>query len=120
MSVTATRSQTIVYTGDVTGTETVSAASNAASPGQIEIKTLASGANTITVPTGGSTVVSCTIIPPTGNTNSITLKGVTGDTGIRVHNTDPTTIAIDSSVATFCLTAGATITGVFRLYGMVK
>lgn len=112
MSVTATRTQTIVYTGDVTGTETVSAASNAASPGAIELKTLASGLNTITVPTGGSTVVSCTVIPPTGNAISITLKGVTGDTGVRLHNTDPTTIAIDSSVTTFVLTTGAIVTGV--------
>lgn len=115
MAVTATRSQTITYTGDVVGTETVSAASNAASPGSIEIKTLASGANTITVPTGGATVTACTILPPTGNATSITVKGVSGDTGIRVHNTDPTTIAIDSSVATFVLTTGAQITGV-RFY----
>lgn len=115
MAVAATRSTTITYTGDVTGTETLSAASNAASPGSIEIKTLASGLNTITVPTGGATVVACTVVPPTGNTTSITLKGVTGDTGIRIHNTDPTTVAIDSSVLTFVLTTGGIITGV-RLY----
>lgn len=115
MSVTATRTITIVYTGDVTGTETISAASSAASPGQIEIKTLSSGANTITVPTGGATVVCCVIVPPTGNTTSITLKGVSGDTGIRIHNTDPTSVAIDSSVTTFVLTTGGTITGV-RFY----
>ena len=115
MAVSATRTTTIVYTGDVTGTETISAAANAASPGSVEIKTLSSGANTITVPTGGATVTACTILPPTGNTISITLKGVTGDTGVRLHNTDPTTIAIDSSVSTFCLTAGNTLTGL-RIY----
>ena len=112
MSVTATRATTIVFTGDVTGTETISAASNAASPGMVEIKTLSSGLNTITVPTGGSTVVSVTVVPPTGNVTAITLKGVTGDTGVRLHNTDPTTIAIDSSVTTFALTTGGIITGV--------
>lgn len=115
MATTASRDVTITYTGSVTGTESLSAADNAASPGQIEVKTLSSGANTITVPTGGATVVACTIVPPTGNTTSITLKGITGDTGIRIHNTDPTSLAIDSSVTTFVLTAGGTITGV-RLY----
>lgn len=115
MSVTATRVTTVVFTGDVTGTETISAASNAASPGQIEIRTLSSGANTITVPAGGSSPLACTILPPTGNSLSITLKGITGDTGIRLHNTDPTTIALDPSSTSFVLTAGAGITGV-RLY----
>lgn len=115
MSVSSTRSQSIVLTGDVTGTETVSAATNAASPGSITIHSLASGANTITVPTGGSTVTAATILPPTGNTQTITLKGVTGDTGVGLHLTDPTTIALASSVTTFCLTAGGTITGL-RIY----
>src|SRR6267142_849838 len=109
MSVSAARSTTITYSGDVSGTETVSAATNAASPGSVEIKTLSSGANTITVPTGGTTPTACTILPPTGNTTSLTLKGVTGDTGVRLHNTDPSTISLDSSTATFVLTAGAGI-----------
>ncbi len=116
MSVSSTRQIQITFTGDVVGTETISAATNAASPAQIQLLTLASGANTITVPTGGSTVTGCLISPPTGNTTSIILKGVTGDTGIRLHNTDPTSIAIDSSVATFVLTAGGTITGVRLFY----
>jgi hypothetical protein len=112
MAVSAARTSTIIFTGDVTGTETSTAATNAASPGTIEIKTLASGANTITIPAGGTTPVAVTIIPPTGNVVSLTVKGVTGDTGVRIHNTDPTVLAIDSSVATFCLTAGAACTGV--------
>lgn len=115
MSVTANRAQTIIYSGDVTGTETVTAAANAASPGSVTLHTLASGANTITVPTGGATVVSATLLPPTGNTQTLTLKGVTGDTGVGLHLTDPTTIALASTVTSFCLTAGATITGL-RIY----
>lgn len=115
MAVTATRVTTITYSGDVVGTESLSAASNTASPGSVEIKTLSSGANTITVPTGGATVVACTIVPPAANTTSITVKGVTGDTGVRIHNTDPTSLSIDSSVTSFVLTAGAGITGV-RLF----
>jgi hypothetical protein len=43
------------------------------------------------------------------------LKGVTGDTGIGLHLTDPSTIALAGSTATFVLTAGNTITGL-RLY----
>lgn len=115
MSVASTRSQTIVYSGDVTGTETVAAATNSASPGSITTHTLASGANTITLPTGGSTVTAATILPPTGNTQTLTFKGVTGDTGVGMHLTDPTTFAFASSVTTFCLTAGGTVTGL-RIY----
>lgn len=113
MSVTATRKVTVAYQGDVKGTQEYEAASNTSSPGQVQIVDLSSGANTITVPTGGATVpTACTIIPPSGNTTSITLKGVTGDTGVRLHNTDPTSIAVYSSVTSFCLTAGAALTGV--------
>ena len=115
MAVTATRMTTIVYSGDAVGTENVSAASNAASPGQIQLITLSSGFNTITLPTGGSTVVSCTILPPVGNTQTLTLKGVTTDTGVALHLTDPTTVAFASSVTTFGITAGGTVTGM-RLY----
>lgn len=116
MAVTATRVTTITYTGDVVGTETISAASNAASPGSITVQSLASGFNTITVPTStGVTVTAVTIQPPTGNSTSIVLKGVTGDTGVRIHNTDPTTVAIDSSVTAIGLTAAAIVQGV-RFY----
>jgi hypothetical protein len=115
MSVAATRSTTLVYTGDVTGTETLAAAYNSASPGMIEIKTLASGANTITVPTGGTTPTACTILPPAGNTQTLTLKGVTGDTGVGLHLTDPSTVSLAAATSSFCLTAGNTITGV-RFY----
>ena len=115
MAVAAARKQIIGLTGDVVAQYILQAALNAASPGSVEIKTLASGLNTITLPTGGSTVVSCTIVPPSGNSTSITLKGVTGDTGVRIHNTDPTTLTFHSTVTDFVLTTGAQITGV-RFY----
>lgn len=115
MSASAIRTTTIVYTGDVVGTETITAATNAASPASVEIKTLSSGANTITVPTGGSTVVACTIVPPTGNTQTMILKGVTGDTGVGLHLTDQTAIALAAGTVNFVITAGGTITGL-RLY----
>ncbi len=56
-----------------------------------------------------------TILPPTGNTQTLTLKGVTGDTGVGLHLTDPTSVALASSFTTCCLTAGGTITGL-RIY----
>lgn len=113
MAVSASRVLTITLTGDVTGTETISAAVNAVSPGAVTVQSLASGFNSVSVPSStGITVTAVTIVPPSGNTTSITLKGLTGDTGIRIHNTDPTTIAIDSSVTAIGLTAGATIQGV--------
>lgn len=112
MAVTAVRRIAIELSGDVDAAHTYSAANNIASPGQIDIVTLASGANTITPPTGGSTPVACTIIPPSGNLNTITLKGLTGDTGVVLHKTDPSVIALNSPTNTFVLTASAIITGV--------
>jgi hypothetical protein len=112
MATVSTRTTNLVFTGDYTGVDVVTAATNNSSPAQSEIKTLSSGANTITVPTGGTVPTCVCIQPPTGNTTSITLKGVTGDTGVRIHNTDPTFVAIDTSVATFVLTCGSSITGV--------
>jgi hypothetical protein len=112
MSTVATRTTLITFTGDVVGTEPIAAASNAASPAQIQLLTTASGANTLTAPTGGSTPTALTIIPPAGNVTTLTLKGVTGDTGIALHPTDPTTVALASGFTTCCLTTGGIITGV--------
>lgn len=114
MAVTATRTITLVFSGDVVGTQTLSAASNTASPGQMTCQDLLSGFNQIDVPSG-FTPVSVTIVPPSGNTTSCTLKGVTGDTGIRIHDTDPTNVAIHSSVTSIGLTTGGAISNV-RFY----
>lgn len=111
--VNAARQVKITYSGGVAGIQTLDAADNAASPAAISFVTLASGANTITPPAGFN---SCTIIPPVSNAVAITLKGVTGDTGVRIHNTDPTSIGLDSSVGSFCLTAGSSIAGVRLLW----
>jgi hypothetical protein len=112
MSTASTRETTITFTGDITATLTQEALANAASPAVVELKTLSSGANTITKPAGGATTVSVTIVPPAGNTTALTLKGVTGDAGIALHLTDPSTIALAAAVTDFCLTAAAGITGV--------
>jgi len=77
---------------------------------------LASGFNTITVPQL-PVPVGVVIIPPSTNTATVTLKGVTGDTGIRLHKTKPYMLTFDSTAvpATFGLTVGASITDPFLL-----
>lgn len=111
---TARRTTTIVYSGGVDGTQELEAALNAASPAMIDYVTLSAGHNTIAVPSAATAV---TIVPPTGNAIAITLKGSDGDEtlgedrGIRLHNTDPATIAIDSATTTFRLHAAGEIEG---------
>lgn len=114
MAVTASRVITIEFTGDVKAANSFQAANNVLSPGQVEIKTLSVGNNTITPPniTSVSTPKCCTIIPPSANAIDITLKGVAGDTGIVLHNTDPTSIALDSPSTTFVLSVGTQVDGV--------
>jgi len=112
MATTSNRQIIITDSGDVGYSQTINAAANPLSPAKNDYVDLALGANTITPPTaGGTTPTAVTIIPPSGNAQTITLKGVTGDTGVPLHKTDPSTIAL-GGVATFVLTAGVGITGV--------
>lgn len=113
MATLAKRTITVIFSGDITGTETKKAADNSASPGVNELRTLASGFNTITVPIIGTNIpTGVTIIPPASNIVNITLKGVTGDTGVQLHDSDPSSIALDPSVTTIGLTAASQIIGV--------
>ena len=111
MSVSAARETTIQFTGDLTLSVTETAAVNTTSPGQIAIVDLVATNNVITVPTGGSTQpTAVTIIPPTGNTKVITLKGTNADTGIALHLTDPCTITLYTTTA-FVLAVTTTVAG---------
>jgi hypothetical protein len=114
MAVNAARTITINLTGDVISDKIYSAAQNAVSPGAISIIDLQAGNNTITLPISvGMTVKAATIIPPSGNLQTITLKGIAGDTGIALNKTDPTSIAFDTPApANFILVAGGTVNGV--------
>jgi hypothetical protein len=116
MATTATRVTTITYSGDVNGTETTGGAANAASPAQSQIITLAVGANTITAPASGTTPTALTIIPPAGNATAVTLKGVSGDTGIPIHLTDSLTISLASGFTSLVLSVGTQIVGVRLLW----
>jgi|SRR4030095_302217 hypothetical protein len=115
MAVTATRVVTVTYTGDVNGNNTLPAAANAVSPGSVTVHTLNAGDNTITVPTGGTTVKGATIVPPSGNAQAITLKGAGADTGIPISKLDPTSIAFETAPANFVLNAGGII-NILRIF----
>lgn len=87
----------------------VAAITSAAAVGEMNLVTLASGANTIALETDVTVVL---VIPPSDNTETITLKGVAGDTGIALNVNKPFMFCPDSGAADFVLTAGAEITGV--------
>lgn len=117
MASASNRTINLTFTGDHVAAPVIVASQNAASPAAINAPiTLASGANTITVPTGGTTPTCVTIVKPAGNTVLITLKGVTGDTGVPLHKTDPDSVSIDSTVTTFVLTAAAQVIGVTLIW----
>ena len=112
MAITSDRYTVITLSSGLTLTQQFAAAQNTVSPGEIETKDLTTGFNALTVPTaGGATAKAVTIIPPAGNAQTITLKGVTGDTGVALHLTDPTTISLGASPS-IGLTVGGNITGV--------
>lgn len=86
--------------------------SSAAANGVVQQTVLQSGANTITVPSSPAPNGVIIILPST-NTAVVTVKGVTGDTGIAIGKTtwmylpfDPTAVP-----ASFCLTSASTQTG---------
>src|SRR5262245_23411148 len=111
MSTACMRTTTLTYTGDLTATQTVEARQNPASPGVIQLLDLAVGNNTITVPIP-ATAVGCTIVPPPGNTHAILLKALPGDTGLGLHVTDPTTLALAPTVTSFVLEVTTAISSV--------
>jgi hypothetical protein len=113
MTVTSSRVTQVSFSGDITENIIQSAADNTTSIAKTDNVTLSSGANTITAPViTGLTVSALTIIPPAGNTSLITLKGISGDTGVAIHKTDPTSIALDSTFVSLVLNAAAQINGV--------
>lgn len=116
MSVTSNRKIIVKFTGDLTLSDANSAAENTDSPGVSEVKTLASGNNTITPPGGGTTPIGVTIIPPSDNEATLTLKGINGDTGIVLHSTDPTSLSLGSTTATFVIHASVQVTDVRLLW----
>ena len=112
MAISGVRKVYVNLTGDYVAEMAFSAATNAASPGAVTTYTLSSGNNQIDIPVG-FTVTGATILPPSGNTQALLLKGTTaGDAGMPIHPTDPTSIGIPSTLTThFHLNAAGTVTG---------
>lgn len=111
MGINSTRQSTVVFTGDLNFSFSTSSA-NSSSPGVEQLITLASGANTIAVPTAGTVPTACTIVKPAGNVVAITLKGASGDTGVPLHPTQHDTISVGAAVTSFVLTAATQVVGV--------
>ncbi len=102
----------ISITGSVTGlpTGTKKLAGQIISTTAISIITdviLASGDNTITVPTGATAVL---IQPPLANAIALTLKGAGGDTGILLHKIYPTLVSLSAGQTTLIINAGSLMT----------
>lgn len=81
---------------------------------------LISGANTISTSNcpALATAAGVFIIPPPGNGTTLTLKGVTGDTGIAIAFTGaPTFLSLTNTPpASFVLTASSTLTGLILVW----
>lgn len=117
MSAASTRMITLGFSGDRTASPNYSAALNTNSPaGWTAPFTLNVGDTTITVPTGGSVPTAVTIIKPAGNTATIKLKGIAGDTGVKLHPTDPDSISLDPTQANFILNASSQVIGVVLVW----
>lgn len=101
---------TINITGTFSGSPVVPSISLASIQGTIvpyeQQIALANGANTITPPTGA---IGFLYSPPSGNGVQVTLKGVTGDTGLALNLTNPGVVGIGSGVASFVLTAASAV-----------
>src|SRR5579859_695781 len=116
MATSSIRQTVMTFQGDINQNVTLVASTNTNSQGANYLSSLVVGNNTIIPPTASSVmpIFSVTIIPPATNTTLLILKGVNGDTGIPIHKTNPTTIALDTTFTNFVInnSGGSTITGV--------
>ena len=104
MAVTVTVSISGTVAGDPSGTKTISATiTNGSSTVETTVYSFTGaqfvtiggtpGANNIPIPTGA---IGFVLVPPTNNANTITIKGVTGDTGWVAQAQQPSIITIAS------------------------
>ena len=106
MPVTSNRRITIAFASDILYSQSFDAAANASGSGQNQLIDLVTGPNTITPP---NDAVGVTIVPPDDNAVTLTLKGVTGDTGVPLSLVDPSSLGLASDAA-FVITAGGNVT----------
>ena len=105
---TATITITGTQQGGNTGNRNYPSASivNTSAVESVVVQALSAVYTAITAPAGSLGVY----ILPIGNTQTITLKGVTGDTGIALSKTNPSVLAFDTSVPAFGFLAGGATT----------
>lgn len=117
MSITSTRTIQVGFSGAI-GTEiNQSALENAVSPANSFLADLGTGNNPITLPDlAGLVTTGITIIPPPGNTVIITLKGASGDTGIPLHITDPSSFGVDPTLTEIILTVASDVESVIVVF----
>lgn len=111
MAITASYTINLALSVDQVLNLAFTSAANAASPFQEQLITTASGANTLTAPTGGSTPVALILIPPAANIIVMTWKGVSGDTGTVLHLTNPTLIGLATTFTTAVINTAGIMTG---------
>ena len=94
--------------GNAPGTQQINVVMDISVPlGAVTKQALASGLNTITIPTGTKLII---VQLPAGNAVDVTLKGVTGDTGIpMIADGGVAAFQPKSTNTTFVLTAGGAI-----------
>lgn len=72
----------------------------------ISLLVCSTGFNSISPPTNAVGVI---ILPPAANTVTLTLKGVTGDTGVGLHLTNPSCISL-AGLSAFGITTNGSVT----------
>lgn len=78
--------------------------------GQLQVVALTTGANTITIPSGTTCALitppnAVTPVPNPNYGGTLTLKGVSGDTGVVIGNKYPTLLSWDTSPASVVINA---------------
>lgn len=92
---------------------------NSNSPANVQALTLASGANTINATNcpALANAGAVFLVPPSTNTQTITLKGASGDTGIALSLTAPHMLTFPvTPPSSFVLTTGGIITGFLLIW----
>jgi hypothetical protein len=109
--ITANVSVRVTLTGDLGFDGSFAITQNINSPGTTEVLDLTTGNNTITIPSPGtSACIGVLVIPPSGSTVVLTLKGVNGDTGFVIHPKNPSYIGVGSEVSSIVINASGAVT----------
>lgn len=104
---TASSTVSVTVTGDGLNLTESDTNTNSASATAPTSATLANGFNTVSVPAG---VIGVLIKPPPTSAIALTLKGITGDTGVPISPSTPTYLALPAGTGSFGVTANGVVT----------